>query len=210
MSSLNIPLLGEPPTPSISTVTIFTSSGSTVATQTNHINESQISDSLPTNASVVTQIPESSLTPLGGTLQSHGISRGRIIAAVLGSVVGVAIIVAVIFLLRRRHRDTVPRPLLPEEQIPTRSRTTLGTGQTVAREGYLESRTVGVESRTTSVPVEDGKTESRGTNDINVQQLFQDREFESQLLQFIQRRMDRIPLRLNSSSLLDGIASTCI
>jgi hypothetical protein len=51
----------------------------------------------------LTQVPISSPS-LRGTLQGHGTSKGRIIAAVLGSILGLIVIMAAVFLIRRRRR----------------------------------------------------------------------------------------------------------
>jgi hypothetical protein len=138
----------------------------------------------------LTQLPNPS-SSLGGTLKRDGTSKGRIIAAVLGSVLGLTIIAAVIFLRRRRRRrDTMPRPLLPEDP---------GASQTFSPERNLESGNIGVVNPATAISLEDDKIDSvrAPANDINVEQLFQDQEFENRLLQFIQRRIDRSPLQSN-------------
>jgi len=137
----------------------------------------------------VIQMPSPS-TSSGGTLNSHpSISRSRITAAVLGSILGVAIIASSIFLIRRRRRrrdvTLTPRPLLSEKHMPA------------------ESRVRRVDYPVPTARIENGGVENTRIpmGDASIRRLFQDREFESQLLQFIQRRMDRTRRVSSSGSL---------
>jgi hypothetical protein len=101
---------------------------------------------------------------------------------------GVAIIASAILVIRRRGRDSsdvTPRPLLSEKQISA------------------ENRVRRVSCPATTAQVENGEIENTGIpmGDTSIRRLFQEREFESQLLQFIQRRMDRTRRVSSSGSL---------